>query len=116
MPGPPPHLGTFEECHEQPVVIVVGASNQWFAQTLSALAVPQVGASALQAKVEQLWDNLQNVTTAETLEFAWGLARFQALHQWTKSEVLDAIARHRKELQAGPAQEPAGYPDLHTPE
>jgi len=114
--GRHPHLGTFEECHEQPIVIVVGASNQWFAQTLSALAVPQVGASALQAKVEQLWEHLQNVTNAETLEFAWGLAQFQVLHQWTKGEVLDAIGQHRKELQAGPGQEPAGYPDLRTPE
>jgi hypothetical protein len=43
------------------MVLVVGASNQWFAQSLSALAVPQVGASALQAKVEQLWDDLQNM-------------------------------------------------------
>ncbi len=43
------------------MVLVVGASNQWFAQTPSALAVPQVGASALQAKVEQLWGDLQNV-------------------------------------------------------
>ncbi len=59
--GRHPHLSTFGECHRPPMVLVVGASNQWFAQTLSAPAVPQVGASALQAKVEQLWGDLQNV-------------------------------------------------------
>ena len=72
--GRHPHLGTFEECRERPVVIVVGASNQWFAQTLSALAVPQVGASALQAKVEQLWEHLQKVTAPPVPRLAVGLA------------------------------------------
>jgi hypothetical protein len=53
--GRHPHLGTFEQFQARPMVLVVGASNQWFAQTLSALAVPAIGASALQAKVAQLW-------------------------------------------------------------
>ena len=30
--GRHPHLGTFEDCGQWPLVIVVGASNQWFAQ------------------------------------------------------------------------------------
>ncbi len=38
--GRHPHLGTFGTCDARPLVIVVGASNMWFAQTLSALAVP----------------------------------------------------------------------------
>jgi len=114
--GRHPHLGTFGPCDARPLVVVVGASNTWFAQTLSALAVPQVGASALQAKVEQLWEHLQNVTSPETLDFAWGLPQFQVLHQWGKDEVLDAIAAHRKELDAGPGPGPAAAPDLHTPE
>jgi hypothetical protein len=114
--GRHPHLGTFGECDAQPMVIVVGASNQWFAQTLSALAVPQVGASALQAKVEQLWENLQNVSVPAVLDAFWGLPQFQTLHQWAKEEVLDAIDQYRKTLEAGSDQEPAGYPDLRTPE
>ena len=85
-------------------MVVVGASNTWFAQTLSALAVPQVGVSALQAKVEQLWEHLQIVTTAATLDFAWALPQFQVLHQWGK------------ELEAGPGPGSAAAPDLRTPE
>ncbi len=77
------------------MVLVVGASNQWFAQTLSALAVPQVGASALQAKVEQLWGDLQNVREFAVLEFAWTMQQFHTLHQWSKEEVFDAIVQHR---------------------
>ncbi len=113
--GRHPHLSTFENCAERPMVLVVGASNQWFAQTLSALAVPQVGASALQAKVEQLWGDLQNVKEFAALDFAWTLPQFQALHQWGKNEVFDAIAQHRKALESGPEDQPA-YPDLRTPE
>jgi len=97
------------------MVLVVGASNQWFAQTLSALAVPQVGASALQAKVEQLWGDLQNVREFAALEFAWTMQQFHALHQWSKDEVFDAIAQHRKTLESGPEGDTA-YPDLRTPE
>jgi len=98
------------------MVLVVGASNQWFAQSLSALAVPQVGAIALQAKVEQLWDDLQNIREPAVLDFAWTLPAFQALHQWSKEEVFEAIARHHKTLESGPKPDPGAYPDLRTPE
>jgi Domain of unknown function (DUF1998) len=114
--GRHPHLGTFGECAERPMVLVVGASNQWFAQSLSALAVPQVGASALQAKVEQLWSDLQNIREPAVLDFAWTLPAFQALHQWSKEEVLEAIAQHRKTLESGPEGDQPAYPDLRTPE
>lgn len=93
----------------------VGASSQWFAQTLSALAVPQVGASALQAKVEQLWGDLQNVREFAALEFAWTMRQFHAPHLWSKDEVFEAIAQHRKALESGPEGDTA-YPDLRTPE
>jgi hypothetical protein len=115
--GRHPHLATFDPggCTAHPKVIVVGASNQWFAQTMSALAVPSTGASALEAKVEQLWDNLQNVTVAAVLDAFWDMPQFQALHQWTKQEVLDAIEQRRKTLEAGEPAETT-YPDLRTPE
>ena len=114
--GRHPHLGTFTECPEQPMVLVVGASNQWFAQTLSALAVPQVGASALQTKIEQLWSDLQNVQERAVLDFAWNLPAFLTLRQWSKDEVFEAIAQHRKTLESGPGGDQPAYPDLRTPE
>jgi len=114
--GRHPHLGTFGPCDQRPIVIVVGASNQWFAQTLSALAVPQVGASALEAKVAQHWEYLQHVNSPEVLGAYWVLPQFQLLHQWTQEQVLDAIAEHRKQLEAEPGQQPGAYPDLRTPE
>jgi hypothetical protein len=118
--GRHPHLGTFAPtgCEERTRMVVVGASNQWFAQTLSTLAVPASGQSALEAKIEQLWEHLQKVTTFEMLDFAWGMPTFQGLHQWQQPEVFDAVTAHRKHLEATATSqtEPPAYPDLLTPE
>ncbi|WP_344652273.1 DrmB family protein [Cryptosporangium japonicum] len=45
--GRHPHLGCFDPagCTRDPKMLVIGASNQWFADTLAALAVPKTGAS-----------------------------------------------------------------------
>jgi len=116
--GRHPHLSTFGECGERPMVIVVGASNQWFAQTLTALAVPATGTSALQAKVEQLWEQLRGVDSRATLDFAWGLAQFQSLHQWPEDDVFEAIEHRRKEEQAAGSggDDRDRYLDMLTPE
>jgi hypothetical protein len=113
--GRHPHLGTFEPCEEQPLAIIVGASNTWFAQTLATLAVPATGASELQTKVTQLWEQLQHVSSQQVLDAFWELPQFQVLRKWPKSEVFAAIERHAKEAAGNGPQEPE-YPDLLTPE
>jgi hypothetical protein len=113
--GRHPHLGTFESCDEQPLAIVVGASNTWFAQTLSTLAVPATGASELQTKVAQLWEQLQHVHSPVILDAFWALPQFQVLHKWSKDEVFLAIEQHAKEMADGGSKEKE-YPDLLTPE
>jgi hypothetical protein len=117
--GRHPHLNTWEPCEERPLAIIVGASNTWFAQTLSALAVPPTGASELAAKVAQLWDQLGLVTgptAASVLGILWTMAQFQELHKWSQAEVLDAIDARHKELAGGPSATEPEYPDLLTPE
>jgi hypothetical protein len=117
--GRHPHLATFDPqgCAKVPKVLVVGASNQWFAQTLSALAVPQSGASALDAKVEQHWAAIEPIAPAM---FSWArtnLPAFKELDQWTGEDIAEAMDRHRAKLEG--AQDdpvPDGYPDLRTPE
>jgi hypothetical protein len=61
--GRHPHLQTFETggCPDHTHVLVVGASNQWFAQTLSALAVPKTSGSRLDEEVERRWETLRTV-------------------------------------------------------
>ncbi|MEU8524551.1 DUF1998 domain-containing protein [Streptomyces sp. NPDC048629] len=116
--GRHPHLATFRPggCDEKPKPLVIGASNQWFAHTLSVLAVPPTSGSALQGKVEQLWGDLQNATTPEILNAFWGLQQFRPLHQWSQAEVWAAMEAHRAGAQGAPAAQPPSYPDLLTPE
>jgi Domain of unknown function (DUF1998) len=113
--GRHPHLNTWEACDARPLAIVVGASNTWFAQTLSTLAVPATGASELQTKVTQLWEQLQHVASHQILDAYWPLPQFQVLHKWDKHQVFDAIEQHRKEMESGGDRQKE-YPDLLTPE
>ncbi|HEX6497678.1 MAG TPA: DUF1998 domain-containing protein [Micromonosporaceae bacterium] len=109
------HLGYFDPdgCKEPAKLLIVGASNQWFAQTLSALAVPPTGASELQAKVEQYWDVLKQIANRDVLAFAKSaVPTLREFEKWTDDEIWDAVQRHR----AGAESEDKGYPDLRTPE
>lgn len=114
--GRNPHLGTFDAgCQSEATVLVVGASNQWFAQTLSALAVPKTAASELATLVEKHWEALSTLPPG-----ALGWARqntqgFGVFARWTDDEVYDAIATHRIVVEQG-ALPDADYPDLRTPE
>jgi hypothetical protein len=91
------HLGDFETkpCKAELKVLVVGASNQWFAQTLSALAVPRSGASELAAKVEQHWDSLEQFE-AHVISFARKMVPImREFEKWSDEEIWAAIERHR---------------------
>lgn len=116
--GRHPHLATFDPggCDRDPKVLVVGASNQWFAQVLSALHVPQVGASALADKVEQLWTHLEGLQASMMLPYARAnVPALRELDTWSDEEIWEAVEAHRKKLETGQEDEP-GYPDLRTPE
>ena len=111
------HLSWFdpEGCPEPPKVLVVGASNQWFAQTLSALAVPRTGASELATKVEQHWAVLEGLPRHM---LAWGRANVAAIREftaWTDDELWAAIEA-RGEATPEEGTPPTGYPDLRTAE
>ncbi|MBN1170618.1 MAG: DUF1998 domain-containing protein [Micromonosporaceae bacterium] len=119
--GRHPHLGVFRPCEQTPKVLVVGASNQWFAETLTVLAVPPTGASALRAKVVEMWDGaLAGVTGPEVLAFALTQPNFTSLRAWPAAQVWEAIAAHRASLAAdGHADAFAAgqaRPDLLMPE
>ncbi|HZM77828.1 MAG TPA: DUF1998 domain-containing protein [Candidatus Limnocylindrales bacterium] len=118
--GRHPHLAVFDPggCQAPPAhnpkVLVVGASNQWFAQTLSALAVPRTGASELQMKVEQHWAVLSGLPGAAMLPFARAnVPALREFDKWSDDEIWAAIQGHK----AGPKDADATtYPDLRTPE
>jgi hypothetical protein len=114
--GRHPHLGTFEPggCANEPKVLVVGASNQWFAQTLSALAVPRTGASELQTKVEQQWAMLEQIAGPQVLLFARNnVPALKQFAKWSDEEIWAAIEKHRAGAQSVAG---VGHLDLLTPE
>jgi hypothetical protein len=117
--GRHPHLRTFapDGCPQQPKVLVVGASNQWFSQTLSALAVPKTGESELAAKVAEHWEQIEGFPR-NVLAFARGAV--PALHEfgaWNDDQLWAAMEAHRAALaDDGDGGEEQGYPDLRTEE
>ncbi|WP_017555568.1 DUF1998 domain-containing protein [Nocardiopsis baichengensis] len=121
--GRHPHLGTFEQtgCKQRPVVLVVGASNQWFAQTLSVLSVPEGGASDLQMKVEEHWDQL---STLPPMMYEWARENspvMKSFAKWGDDELAAMVEKVRaaKEAEASGgsgAEQEQGQPDLLTPE
>jgi len=119
--GRHPHLATFDPqgCDRTPKLLVVGASNQWFAKTYSALAVPTPDAGALENKIEKHWTFFEGLAPNQ---YPWarsvGFEQFQEVKQWSDEEIAETVAkvRAKKEGSASGQQEGGGYPDLRTPE
>lgn len=120
--GRHPHLQQqFDQdgCGKAPKVLVLGASNQWFSQMLSALAVPSGGGTTeLDNLVEQYWDMLKD-TAKEGYAVLRQFAPPMRDHfgKWDDDTVHEATERHRAVLEgASTAQKAEGYPDLRTAE
>lgn len=117
--GRHPHLGTFEPdgCPTKapPKTLVVGASNQWFPQTLSALAVPRTGVSELDDKVDKHWEQASGLPK---VMYAYGrenVPAFRELAKWDDDDIEAAVERVRARRE-GETDEQQGYPDLRAPE
>ena len=111
------HLGDFApgECQGELKLLVIGASNQWFAQTLSALAVPPTGASELLAKVDQHWASFEGLIGVGMLPYARAnVGALRDFERWTDAQLWAAIEAYRNKS-AG-RDDDKGYPDLYTPE
>lgn len=115
-----PHLAEFEPggCQEKPKVLVVGASNQWFAQVLSALAVRPSEATELRALVEKHWQALKDLPGPTMIGYAREHvpALRDHLAKWTDDEIWEAVQQHRAALAGEDTEPQQGYPDLRTPE
>lgn len=114
-----PHLGWFDPrgCTQQPKLLVLGASNQWFAQTLSALAVPRTGAGELRTKVAQHWHALEGLPGPAMLAYARAnVPALREFEKWSDEEIWAAMEEHRAGAAGGDDQGEGSYPDLRTPE
>ncbi len=95
--GRHPHLNWFDPkgCKERSRMVVVGATNLWFPDTLSSLYLPAAG-SDVESVVDGLWADLEKVPSKETLAFAVGLGgALDALRKFDTDEAWAAIEKRR---------------------
>jgi hypothetical protein len=107
---------TRKGCDRGPKVLVVGASNLWFAQTLSALAVPPSGAGELEAKVEQYWSQVSGLPKTMYAYGRENVAAFRELARWADDEIEAAVQSVRARQESQQDEPAGGYPDLRTAE
>jgi len=110
-----PHLRDYGDSCDQPLrSILLGASNGWFAVTLSALSIPS-DAGELEQIVADHWDLLETITSAELVPVVLGpLQKAGILHQLANYEtgaIFEAIEARRS-----PTEAPGETPDFRGPE
>ncbi|MFE2456448.1 DrmB family protein [Streptomyces sp. NPDC059402] len=110
--GRHPHLGTYETngCPQQPVLMVAGASNQWFPLTLSALALPKGRGGDIEKLLDDHWPELQGVNDRSQFDFMTNIPQFGYLKEFDADAVVAAIIA-RKQGAEGPAP---SAPDVQT--
>ena len=127
-PGRRPHLRGFrEQTGPEPVkTIPPGASNLWFADTVTALAIPTESAKLAQL-VEEKWAKLQMIQDEAQIALvrSWSPADFVSFTGYSDGELWQEIARKRSNEQAGVQDDPSdlkhlewekfSQPASHTP-
>lgn len=108
-----PHLRrrTAAVCNSKAKVILLGASNSWFAVTLSALSIPSA-VDRLALAVEQQWTRLGDVPSLEVLRYVASPDRMPSLGAFSPESIWDAIQRRR----IAPQNHAEGPPDLRVAE
>lgn len=120
--GHHPHLGygdtAFESCDQPIRPILLGATNSWFPQTVSVLAIPTRD-SIVGQLVADNWGELNVVPNEATLEIfkqAWAGAGIHSdLLEYKTSDIWAAIEKERRPKAANPAANVTDA-DVKTPE
>ncbi len=112
--GRRPHLRDFDEhgCQQQVKTLLLGASNLWFPDVLTTLAIP-TGVSQLHQLVTDHWDILRHVPNSETLIFMRSTGQLGDLARFEDADIWEAI-QQKREREARDEELPT--PDLKTPE
>lgn len=111
--GRNPQLGTFESegCPAPTKAMVLGASNLWFAQTLTSLYIPEPGGD-LATLVRDHWTDLKEVQTEREIALFIQFAKAHDLEAFSAADTLAEIEARRNPGQAAAV----GEPDLKKPE
>ena len=113
-PAHHPHLRTIEQdgCKETARAILLGASNSWFAQVMSALSIPRAG-DKLAKLVEERWIDLKDIPSIDVARYVTAPSRMPAFAEFTTEQIWDSVLAKRKRDSEPPS---AAAEDLKTPE
>ncbi|MGW1181735.1 DrmB family protein [Streptomyces drozdowiczii] len=116
--GRHPHLGTYEAngCVQEAVLMVAGASNQWFPLTLSALALPKGQSGDIEKLLDDHWPELQGVESRENYAFLAAIPAFQYLREFDADALVAAVAARKAGADGGAPAAPDVQADLLGPE
>ncbi len=110
-----PHLHDFDSdgCKLKMRPILLGASNLWFSQVLSAISIPDA-VDKLSLLVNDHWGMLNDIDSLDGLKYAQKRGDLKAFVGFSLEEILTAIKNKRESSVAD--EEPEGNPDLLLPE
>jgi hypothetical protein len=110
-----PHLRDFEDqpCQHQVKTILLGASNLWFADTVTALAIP-TESQELAQRVEELWQILETLPDIKMLTLMRDVApKLGVLIGYSDQAIWNEIEKRRVKAASNASDDPA---DLKQPE
>jgi hypothetical protein len=126
--GRRPHLRDFAEqpCDQQVKTILLGASNLWFADSVTALAIP-TESSKLAQLVEDKWATLQQIPNEQFITLMRQMTPnpFGDFVGYSDAAIWQAIEKRRARQQDGANDDPSdlkqpeweklSHPESHTP-
>jgi hypothetical protein len=109
-----PHLRDYDskECDGQIRTILLGASNLWFPDVLTTLAIPSESARLAQL-VEDHWATLKHAKDLDAVALLRNVGQLVAFHGYTDDEVWHAVQQKRERDEADQELDPL---DLKGPE
>ncbi|WP_366525851.1 DUF1998 domain-containing protein [Ferrimicrobium sp.] len=112
--GRHPHLQIFEDCQEPLKLMVLGASNLWFNDTLTALHLPSESREhAIATLVEHNWQILGSGMETKVLRAVIsGMPALHALSDFTDEQLAQAIEIERERRQSHDRQSQPEAVDL----
>ena len=83
-----------EPCTAQPRAILLGASNLWFSDPMTVLAIPRESDALAQALAEH-WSMVADIPAADHLQTLRNVHALGGLARWTNDELWGAIEQRR---------------------
>lgn len=92
-----PHLHDIDPdgCELKMRPILLGASNLWFPQIMSTIAIPSTS-DKLSILVDEHWDNLNEITSMDVLKYAQKTGQLKSLAEFPLDEIWKVLQEKRK--------------------